>query len=369
MNILFVHSIGKKKFGGGEKWLISAAAGLRDNGHKVFVGGRPGSRLLKAAGMNGLETVAFNIFSDISIYYVFRIASFVRTHQIDVLITKGRDLAVAGTAAKLGGNPVVLVRHGIPLRSSFRKHSFLLRKLASGMITNTRTIKDLYEVKGLVKKDFARVIYNGTLATNNIPTYNFSEKFPGRKIVLSVGRLAAQKGYYYLIDAISLLKSHDRELMFVVLGEGKLHHKLVSYARKKGVSGMIHFEGFVENVVPYLKGCDLFVLPSLYEGMSNAAMEAMSYGKPVIITRVNGAEELIPDEGKGILVPPCDARAIAGAILRLAEDAGLRKKLGDEAKRHVLMNFPVSEMIAKMQQYIDEIVLQRTTAPGKPDFR
>jgi glycosyltransferase involved in cell wall biosynthesis len=356
MNILFVHSIGKNKFGGGEKWLISAAAGLRDNGHKVFVGGRPGSRLLNAASMSGLETVAFNIFSDISIYHVFRIASFIRTHKIDVLITKGRDLAVAGTAAKLGGNPVVLVRHGLPMRSSFIKHSFLLSKLASGMITNTRTIKDLYEVKGWVKKDFTRVIYNGTLATNNVPTYNFSEKFPGRKIVLSVGRLAVQKGYYHLIDAISLLKKYDRELMFVVLGEGKLHQKLVSYASKKGVSGMIHFEGFVENVIPYFKGCDLFVLPSLYEGMSNAAMEAMSYGKPVILTNVNGAEELIPDEGKGILIPPCDAKAIADAILRLASNDELRNRLGDEAKRHVLKNFPVSDMIANIQQYIDEKV-------------
>jgi len=181
----------------------------------------------------------------------------------------------------MGGNPIVLVRHGLPLRSSVRKHAFLLNKLAHGVITNTRSIKDLYELKGWVKKDFTRVIYNGTFAGNNVPSYNYSARFPGKKIILTVGRLAVQKGYFYLIDAIALLRQINDNFMVVVLGEGKLHDRLINYARKKGVSDKIHFEGFVENVVPYLKSCDMFVLPSLYEGMSNAAMEAMAYGKPI----------------------------------------------------------------------------------------
>ncbi|MFP4367422.1 MAG: glycosyltransferase [Bacteroidales bacterium] len=361
MRILFVHSIGKRKFGGGEKWLISAASGLRDSGHKVIVGGRPGSRLLKAARLNGLETVNFNIFSDLSIYHVFRIARFIRTNNIDVLITKGRDLAVAGCAARMAGNPLVLVRHGLPMQTSFRKHSFLLRKLADGVITNTKSIKEFYEHKNLVKRNFTRVIYNGTNATNNVPSYNYAQRFPGKKIVLTVGRLAIQKGYYYLIDAISLLSREHGDIMFVVLGEGKLHNKLLSYARQMGVSERIHFEGFVDNVVPYLKGCDLFVLPSLYEGMSNAAMEAMAYGKPVVLTNVNGARELIPDDSKGILIPPKDARAIADAVIRLKEDRELREKLGQEASRHVLANFPVSSMITNIQSYIEERLIARNS--------
>jgi glycosyltransferase involved in cell wall biosynthesis len=359
MRILFVHSIGKLKFGGGEKWLITAAAGLRDNGHTVFIGGRPGSRLLKAAERNGLETVAFNILSDISIYHVFRIASFLKAHKIDVIITKGRDLAIAGVAARLGGNQVVLVRHGLPLRSSVKKHSFLLNKLAHGVITNTRSIKDLYELNGWVKKDFTRVIYNGTFAGNNVDSFNYSAKFPGKKIILSVGRLAMQKGYLYLIDAIALLSRDHDNFMFVVLGEGKLHNKLIAHAKKRGVSDKIHFEGFVDNVVPYLKGCDIFVLPSLYEGMSNAAMEAMAYGKPVILTNVNGAMELIPDDRKGILIPACDPVAIANAVKRLMSDPELCSRLGEEAKNHITANFPVSNMITSIQSYIDEMILAK----------
>jgi glycosyltransferase involved in cell wall biosynthesis len=359
MRILFVHSIGRKKFGGGEKWLITAAAGLRDNGHAVFVGGRPGSRLLKAASLNNLETVPFNILSDISIYHVFRIASFIRTHMIDVLITKGRDLAIAGIAARLGGSPLVLVRHGLPLQSSFKKHAFLINRLAHGVITNTSSIKELYELNGWVKKDFTKVIYNGTFTGNNIPSYNYSVRFPGKRIILTVGRLAVQKGYYYLIDSIALLSRKHDDLMFVVLGEGKLYNKLIAYARKKGVSDRIHFEGFVDNVVPYLKGCDIFVLPSLYEGMSNAAMEAMAYSKPVILTNVNGARELIPDAGKGVLIPPCDPDAIAGAVELLMGDRELCNRLGEEARKHIMLNFPVSAMITNIQSYIDEMIVKK----------
>ncbi len=354
MNILFVHSIGRNKYGGGEKWVIAAAGGLMDRGHRVIVGGRTGSKLLKAAVERGLEVVEFNILSDISLWQVFRVSAFLRRVKIDVIITKGRDLFVAGLAASFGGRPLVLVRHGSPLRSSFRKHSFLHRRLADGIITNTRTIKDFFEGRGLVRRGFARVIYNGLLTDNDSPPYDFSARFPGRKIVLSAGRLDVAKGYLYLIDAIAMLKDGRDDLMFVVLGEGKHHDRFVSCAREKGVSGLIRFEGFADNVVPYIKGCDMFILPSLYEGMPNAVMEAMACGKAVIMTRVNGAEELIPDKGKGILIPPADANAIADAVNRLAESDEMREKIGVEAARFIKENFSVSAMVDNIESYIDE---------------
>jgi len=359
MRILFVHSIGKNKFGGGERWLITVAAGLKSIGHTVFVGAKSDSKLQRAATKIGLETVSLNIISDLSIYHAFRIATFLKRNRIDIVITRGRDLAVAGLAARMGGRQVVIVRHGLPLRSSIRKHSFLLNWLADGIITNTYTIKNLYEQKGWVRNDFTKVIYNGTPRVDSVTPYNYSERYPGKTIVLSVGRLAAQKGYFFLIDAIALLSKKYSNLMFVVLGDGKLHSKLVSYAQKKGVSHLIEFEGFVENVIPYLMGCDLFVLSSLYEGMSNAAMEAMACGKPVIITKVNGAEELIPDEGKGILIPPSDSSAIAQAVERLVNDSKLRGQMGEEARRYVLENFTVSSMVEQIEQYIEGMVKAR----------
>ncbi len=366
MNILFVHSIGKRKFWGGEKWLVLMASGLRQKGHRVIVGGRPGSRLLVNASRQGLETAGIYIISDINPFHIITIAGIIRKEKIDVVITRGRELAITGLASRLAGKmwkvrPVVLVRHGLPLLCSIRKHVFLLNMLADGIITNTHSIRELYEARGWVKKGFTRVIHNGTTASAGQEEYPFRELYPGRHIVLTAGRLALQKGYFYLIDAISILKQKRKDLLFFILGEGKLSYRLKSYARKRGVSEMIHFEGFVEDVSPYMKGCDIFVLPSVYEGMPNAAMEAMSYGRPVVLSSVYGSKELVKSEETGLLVPPRNPRAIAKALDRLAGDSQLRRRLGANARKHVSETFPVSKMVDRMEDYLKEKLEEKSS--------
>ena len=368
MNILFVHSIGRDKFGGGEKWLINVAEGLKNKGHKIWVGVRPESRLLNAAVRKGLETVNLNILSDISIYHIFKITWLIRKLSIDVVITKGRDLTITGLAAKASGNPLLIVRHGLPLRKSFRKHRFLLNKFADGIIANTNTIKELYESMNWVPADFTRVIYNGTSVNSSTIPFNYGDLFPGKRIILSVGRLARQKGFEYLIEAAGILNNSHDDLMLIILGQGKLEGKLRAYAKAKGVSEMIHFAGFIEDVSPYLKGCDIFVLPSLYEGMPNAAMEAMAYGKPVIITRVNGASELIPDEGKGILIPPRDPQAIADELEKLLHDNERSQRMGLEAERHIKENYSIPSMVSNIESYLEkQLSLKRKERTNLPN--
>ena len=430
MRILFVHSIGKCKFGGGEKWVISLAAGLKARGHDVVVGGRRNSCLLQAARAAGMDTVNFNILSDLSPYHVIRIARFMRRHQTDVVITRGTDLAITGLAARLAANglvsrlaaagkearldasgmadrlerkPVVLVRQGLPLMNRIRKHLFLMRKFADGIITNTHSIRKLYESRNWVPEGFTKVVYNGAEVygggedgargsegrrsgmiagpggngeggqtgegatpggSANGGGNALSERFPGKTVVLAVGRLARQKGYCYLIDAISRVKEKRTDLVLLILGSGKLHQSLRAHARKRGVEHMIHFEGFVRDVSPYMAGCDLFVLTSLYEGMPNAAMEAMAHGKPVIITDVNGAGELIPDPGKGLLIPPRCPESIADSMIRLLDNPGLRHEMGREAQAHVAENFPVEAMVKEMEAYLLDMVNKKSGGSG-----
>lgn len=367
MNILFVHSIGKRKFWGGEKWLILMAAGLKQKGHRVIVGGRPGSKLIANASKNGLETKGLNIISDLSPYHVLKIARIIKKENIDVIITRGRELAISGLASRLsaglwGKRPLVLVRHGLPLLCSIKKHVFLLNRLADGIITNTKSIKELYEAKSWVEHGFTRVIYNGTTAESNCESFPFEKAYPGKRIILTAGRLAVQKGYYHLIDAATILKKKRDDLMFFVLGEGKLSSRLRSYARKKGVDDIIHFEGYVEEVSPYMAGCDIFVLPSLYEGMPNAAMEAMALGRPVVLSSVYGARELVRHEHTGLLIPPANPGAIAASIERLADDSGLCNKLGENARRHIYREFSVDNMVDNMENHIIEKLIEKSGA-------
>ncbi len=358
MNILFIHCIRKEKFGGGEKWLVSAAAGLKERGHDVTIGGRPGSKLFKAAAAAGVSTANINIFSDISIYHVFKVYRFLRKHNTDVLITRSTDLTVAGLAAAMAqrshSKPIVIVRHGLPMIYAIRKHVFLLNKLAQGIITNTNSIKDEYESKKYFPPGFVRVIHNGVSTSDGTDVADFGARFPGKRIVLSVGRLAYQKGYSCLVDTIALLPKACDDLEFVILGKGKQRRKLIAYAKKRRVLHRMHLEGFVEDVSPYLRACEFFVLSSLYEGMPNAAMEAMAAGKAVILTRVDGTPELVNDQSLGMLVPPENPTALAEAIMKLAENETLRHTMGKNATKHVHNNYCMRAMINNIESFLQE---------------
>ncbi len=358
MNILFIHCIRREKFGGGEKWLVAAAEGLMKRGHDVTIGGRPGSKLFRAAADAGVKTANINIFSDVSIYHVFKVYRFFMKHNTDVLITRSTDLTVAGLAAAMArrrhGKPIVVVRHGLPMIYAIRKHVFLLNKLAHGIITNTNSIKEEYESKKYFPPDFTRVIHNGVSTSDGTDVADFGARFPGKRVVLSVGRLAYQKGYSCLVDAIATLPEACNDLLFVILGEGKLQSKLIAHAKKKKVLHRIHFEGFVEDVNPYLRACEFFVLPSLYEGMPNAAMEAMAAGKAVVLSNVNGTPELVNSPDMGLLIPPKSPTALAEAIIKLAGNETLRNELGKKAADRMHKHFSMISMINSIETLLQE---------------
>lgn len=355
MQVLFIHTIGKRKFGGGERWVVQAAAGLQQLGHKVFVVSKPGSILLQKAMEKGVSVKPMNILSDISIYHAVRLAGFIRKNKIDVVISKRRDLAVAGLAARLGGWPAVIVRSGAPPQKSLRKHVFLINSLADGLLTNTITIRELYKQHGLPVDDFVEVMYNGVVTDDEITAFDFQRLFPGKKIILLAGRLnAANKGYYYLIDAMSMLKSELLRLHFYILGDGKDKKQLVEYARKKDVSGSITFAGYVDKPAAYMRACDVFLHTSLYEGMPNAVMEAMAYARPVIMTDVNGARELSDNGKHAMVIPPADAAAIADALKTMLSAPEKYRLMAQEAQKHVRKTFSQEKMIRHLEAFLIE---------------
>lgn len=360
MRILFVHTIGRNKFGGGERWVVNAASGLQQAGHHCIVAGKGNSLLLNKAGERGLETVAVNIFSDISIYHSLKLWYLLKKYRIDLVISKRRDLAVAGIAARLAGRLPVIVRSGAPPRKSLRKHVFLIKNLADGLVTNTNTIREIYHANSLPDKNFIKVIYNGLLIDDETPACNFNLKFPGKTIVLCAGRLNShQKGYKYLIDALVLMKKDYPDLLVYVLGEGKDRSLLETQAKRNGVEDMILFAGYVDQPAAFMKSCDVFLHPSLFEGMPNAAMEAMAYGKPVIMTDVNGAAELSLHGKLALLIPPANHTAIAEALKEVLDEPEKFASMARMAKSYVRNHFTIESMVTALDHFISEKAKQK----------
>lgn len=359
MNILFVHTIGKRKYGGGERWVINAAAGLKKSGHEVFVLSKPNSVLIEKAKAANLNTVSFNIASNISVFHAFILSRIIRKNKIDVVISKGRDLAIAGLASKWGGNPLVIRRSGSPPRKKILKHVYLTKWLADRVITNTETIRNFYIKQGFTEKNFVKVIYNGLVVDDSIPAYDFSTRYPGKTIVLSVGRLVAEKGYFFLIDALALIKNKQPDVLFFIIGSGKDKNRLISYAQKKGVDHMIIFAGYIDQPIPYYKGCDLFLHSSLFEGMPNVVLEAMAYGKPVIMTNVNGAKDLSRKGQYARLIPAADHYAIAESLVHAIQNKDEMINMGRSAQQFARDNFSMNSMINNLESFVKQGVEQK----------
>jgi glycosyltransferase involved in cell wall biosynthesis len=366
MNILFINSISRNKFGGGEKWMVNAAKGLTERGHSVVLASKRNSRLLKYAAERGVQTRAMEIRSDFSPIATLKIAWWMNRNRTDVLICNlNKDVRVAGLAARLTGRPVVLARHGMLLCSRKWKHKFTLTRLTDGIITNSETIKAAYAKYGWFEENFVKVIYNGLTIPENVIPFDFASHYPGKKIIYSAGRLSKQKGFGYLIEAASYLRNKRNDLLFVVSGEGKLEIELKSKVKDFGVEDSFVFLGFTPDIYPYLKGCDLFVLASLFEGMPNVVMEAMAMKKPVIATDVNGARELMGADSKspscktGLIIPSKDPQAIAAAIEKIIDTPHAPEAYGRAGRERVETHFTVPIMIDNLEEHLQQKLIEK----------
>lgn len=360
MNILFINSIGRDKFGGGEKWMVTAAKGLAERGHNVVLGSKKNSKTLDYAVSKGVKTSIFEIRGDISPLTTLKIAAFLKRHDIDVLICNlNKDVRVAGLAALLVKKPVVLARHGMLLCGNKWKHKVTLTKLVDGIITNSRTIREAYRNYGWFDEDFVNVIYNGITIPEQVAAYDFSSSFPGKKIIYSAGRLSGQKGFTYLINAAAILKKKRADLVFVISGEGKLDAELKKQAAQAGLEDSFIFLGFTADIYPYLKGCDLFVLASLFEGMPNVVMEAMAMQKPVVATDVNGARELMVEGKTGIIVPPENPESLARAIETIIDNPETLEKFGRAGYERVNREFTMNAMVDNLERLLQQKIMEK----------
>lgn len=168
---------------------------------------------------------------------------------------------------------------------------------------------------------------------------------PSQRVVVgAVGRLDPVKDHAKLIEAFAALHAVRRDTELVIVGEGPSRLDLERRIVELGLTGHVHLLGLRRDVPVLLRGFDVFVLPSLAEGISNTVLEAMASGLPVVATRVGGNTELVEDGATGTLVTARDSRALADAIRAYVEDSALRARHGDAGRRRALEHFTIDNM-------------------------
>jgi len=178
---------------------------------------------------------------------------------------------------------------------------------------------------------------------------------PDAVVALYVGRLDYQKGLDTLLHAFARVLERNRRVHLCLAGTGAEQHSLAMLADRLAIVSHVHFLGWREDVPELLQAADFLVLPSRWEGMANAILEAMAAALPVVATRVEGSNELIRDGETGILVGVDRPAELADAILSLAGDAAVRSRLGDAGRNRACADFSLATMIARYEALYDSL--------------
>ncbi len=168
-------------------------------------------------------------------------------------------------------------------------------------------------------------------------------------VVGSVGWLTEVKGHRFLIEALARLKPQHPKLHVVILGSGRLREEYLALAERLGVGDAVHLLGERQDVPDCLAAMDLFVLPSLNEGMGRALVEAMAAGRPVIASNVGGIPAIVEDRRTGLLVPPADPVSLAAAIDELLRWPDLAKTVGAAASESIGARFGTQAMVRAVE--------------------
>jgi glycosyltransferase involved in cell wall biosynthesis len=175
-----------------------------------------------------------------------------------------------------------------------------------------------------------------------------------RKTVIGfLGRLTEQKGLPYLLSAASEIGRTHPEVRFLIVGDGELGQKLREEAARKGLTNVV-FAGFQRDIPRFLSLFDIFVLPSLWEGLPVAVVEAMAAAKPVVATRVGGTPEAVVDGITGYIVEPRNVQQLVRRLTELIQDRGLRERMGMAGVQRVKEHFNASTMVSRTEElYMD----------------
>jgi glycosyltransferase involved in cell wall biosynthesis len=258
-----------------------------------------------------------------------------------------------GIAARLAGRPRIFTLHGHQTMCDVWRRRAALRwafrhghaAIAVSQATKTQLDRDLGLAPGAIQ-----VVRNGVPMRTGRGD-GIREEFgvqDGELVILAVGNLVERKGHIYLLRALQNLATEGLSPRWhlVIAGGwgGDERPKLEAFVMEHNLADRVHLLTYRNDVADLLAAADIFVMPSLWEGLPLAVLEAMQMGVCVVASETSGIPEAIVDEKHGLLVPPGDVTALARSLGRVIHDSELRNRLAKEGKARALREFTIDAM-------------------------
>lgn len=311
-------------------------------------------------------------------FVIHRLYALIKEHQFHILQTFFEDsIFVAWLATSFGRQNLVLLssRRDMGLGKGNQPWYHQLFGMAlpfvnrsfDGIIANSQQVKEYVVKREKTHSEKIEVIYNGveiSEKSGNIPPVVREDK--ADVWITIVASLTPVKRHDVLIKAIAILceKLDEQKIKVLVLGKGPEREKLVRLAEQENVQDLFHFEGAVHNVKEYLQHVDIGVLCSDREGLSNAVLEYMASGLPVVATAVGGNIELV-NQDNGRHVPAGDPAALADALHELITDMKKRKQMGLMSRKRVEEYFSWQNSMQHLEEYYQTLIVEKGVVSDK----
>jgi glycosyltransferase involved in cell wall biosynthesis len=340
--------------GGAEVMLLQLAAELRRRGHDVLPIGPDNQSgwLAERFRERGFEPATFSLRRPLDLRCLRDLAHLLRSRGIQIVHSHEFAMAVYGAAAarRIGARHVITMHGGRYFAEQWRRRVALrwaVRRSVALAGVSSATAADLRQTLRL-GPDEVLVVPNGI-------EFRTGDREPLRRelrldehelLVVAVGNLYPVKGHAILLRALDVLERNGgrHPWRLAIAGRGEEEGPLRAFLSAHGLAERVHLLGYRQDIPDILAAADVFVMPSLSEGLPLALVEAMSASLPVIASDVGGIPEVVERDQEAVLVPPGDVNALAAALDRVLSNEATRERLGQSARRRALRDFSVSTM-------------------------
>jgi len=354
-----LHIDPERNWGGGEAQVLGLLAYLSKRGHRNDLLAHPQGRLFERSGHLGVKRLALTVRNDLDLRAVPALRRLIRDERYDIvhLHTK-RAHALSSWLPRGPHRPKYVVTRRMDYPEAKNWYTkFLYNRRVDGVVAISRVIMNLLVEAG-VKPERIRLIHSGVDTRQFCPSAAVRDCAEREAVVGTLAVLEERKGHRYLLEAAALLKGRGYKITYLIAGDGPLRDQLQERAAALNLRDEVRFLGFVSDTPGFLSQLDIFLLPSLYEGLGVAALEAMAAGKPVIASRAGGLAELVAEGETGLLVAPKDAEGLAQAIARLARDKERAWAMGMRGLEAVQSNFSLERMAAQNEDYYYALIAE-----------
>lgn len=360
--------------GGSERKTVRIINALAKNGWKLTV-----------AYMNGPHTLRNEISADVAVICLDRkrkfgfgalrrLVAYVPSAGVNAICCVNTYSLIYGFLAR-----IFLKRNSIRILATTNETNFVRRKdelkmvLFAPMLRRVDAVifgsayqKDLWVHQYKLNASECSYIHNGVdtdmyrQSASSVPSQAIrkEEGIPEKGLVIgSIGRFRKEKQYQVVIHAcVELREKRGLDVHCLLVGGGFEEQLLIDLVAKLGCEAYVHLIDAQDDVRPYLEAMDIFVLSSISETFSNAALEAMAMGLPVVLPRVGGCPEMVKPGVTGFIYEPGDLSGFVGHLFVLGSDEDLRMKMGQEARRYVETDFRFESMVDSYSELLEKVV-------------